>query len=103
MLAYLDALCNALLSRNIEALRDLLTHPLAAALPESVVAEVQQVLAGQTQSFHAPIHALQLYHQTAHLLGVCSDPASSRVSESVETRREERARQMELPLAVRVA
>lgn len=103
MLAYLDALCNALLSRNIEALRDLLKHPLAAALPESVVAEVQQVLAGQTQTFRAPIHALQLYHQTAHLLGVCSDPAGARSTEAVESRRDERARQMELPLAVRVA
>lgn len=102
VLAYLDALCNALLSRNIEALRDLLKHPLAAALPESVVAEVQQVLAGQAQSFRAPIHALQLYHQTAHLLGVCSD-VGARASEIVESPREERARQMELPLAVRVA
>lgn len=103
MLAYLDALCNALLSRNLEALRELLKHPLAAALPETVVAEVQQVLTGQAQSFRAPIHALQLYHQTAHLLGVCSDPASPRFKETIESTHQERARQMELPLPVKVA
>jgi len=103
VLAYLDALCSALLSRNIEALRDLLKHPLAAALPEPVVAEVQQILSGQAQSFSAPINALQLYHQTAHLLGVCTDPASPRFRETVEPVQAERARQMELPLAARVA
>lgn len=103
MLAYLDALCNALLSRNIEALRDLLKHPLAAALPEPVVAEVQEILSGEAQTFRAPIHALRLYHQTAHLLGVCTDSASPRSWETIEPLRSEKARQMELPLAARVA
>lgn len=103
MLAYLDSLCSALVSRNVEALSDLLQHPLAAALPESVVAEAQRILAGETHPFMAPIHALQLYHQTAHLLGVCVDPASRRREASIERPSVERGRQIELPLPARVA
>lgn len=103
MLAYLESLCSALTSRNIEALRDLLEHPLAAALPEAVVSEAQQILAGDMHPFMAPIHALQLYHQTAHLLGVCVDPASRYRTDKVERLTTERARQIELPLPARVA
>lgn len=103
MLAFLDSLCSALLSRNVEALRNLLQHPLAAALPEAVVGEAQRILSGETQTFMAPIHALQLYHQTAHLLGVCVDPASRHRDFNIERHDTERARQIELPLPARVA
>ncbi len=103
MLAYLESLCSALMSRNIEALRDLLEHPLAAALPEAVVSEAQQILAGETHPFMAPIHALQLYHQTAHLLGVCVDPASRYRRDDIDRLGAERTRQIELPLTARVA
>lgn len=102
MLAFLQSLCSALLSRNVEALRDLLEHPLAAALPEQVVGEAQRILSGEAPPFSAPLSALQLYHQTAHLLGVCVDPAT-RPAVTDERPLAAKARQIELPLPARVA
>jgi hypothetical protein len=49
----------------------------------------------------APIHALRLYHQTAHLLGACTDPASRRrpvVAAIAPLPMEQRTRQIELEL-----
>jgi hypothetical protein len=66
------------------------------------MAEAQLVLVGGLQAHQAPISALQLYHQTAHLLGVCTDPAGRRLSPEHD-RQAERTRQMELPLPARVA
>lgn len=104
MLAFLDALCSALLLRDADVIRRLLEHPLAAALPEPVLAEARRVLAGETRPFDTPLQALRLYHQTAHLLGVSHD-AASRLREPAGDGggAGERARQMELPLAIRVA
>lgn len=102
VLAFLQSLCSALLSRNVEALRDLLEHPLAAALPEQVVGEAQRIISGEAQPFSAPLNALQLYHQTAHLLGVCVDPGS-RPEPTQRRSLSHDAPQIELPLPARVA
>lgn len=79
MLAYLEALCNALKARDARVIEALLRHPLASALPAQVVDESERIAAaGGGSDFIAPLHAFRLYHQTAHLLGACTDPATRR-------------------------
>ncbi len=107
MLAYLEALCSALKARNAVAIGDLLRHPLASALPPVVLEEAQRIAAQPDADHLAPLHTLRLYHQTAHLLGACSDPATRRrtplslplVAESIG----DRPRQMELDLFMQAA
>ncbi|MGQ0765355.1 MAG: hypothetical protein ACT4OZ_06785 [Gemmatimonadota bacterium] len=101
VLAFLDALCAALLSRNEPVIRELLSHPLAATLPGAVMVEAYQVLDGGARPYAAPLQTLRLYHQTAHLLGVSSDPSTGRRVVQVAAKSERP--QMELPLAVKVA
>jgi hypothetical protein len=96
MLAYLDALCGALISRDVHQIRMLLGHPLARALPKAVREEALAIANGQRRSFVAPLKTLQLYHQTAHLLGTCADPATRSEGRNSGTAP---MRQMELPLA----
>lgn len=97
MLAFLDSLCSALIARNADEIRRLLRHPLARALPRLVREEALAVANGGLRGFVAPLHTLRLYHQTAHLLGACADPAISTVHG-------ERAQgQIELPLEAAVA
>lgn len=92
MLAFLDSLCVALVARDVVRIRQLLAHPLARALPRSVREEASAIAGGSSRSFVAPLQAMRLYHQTAHLLGVRSDPA-------VRTKaREPGRRQIDLPL-----
>lgn len=100
MLAFLDALCAALLSRDAELVRQLLRHPLASALPAAVLDEAARVMDGGARPYTAPLHALRLYHQTAHLLGIAQDTAS-RLSATAAPRKG--SSQIELPLSVRVA
>jgi hypothetical protein len=92
MLAFLDALCTALIARDVVRTRQLLAHPLSRALPRAVKEEANAVAAGTSRRFIAPLHAMRLYHQTAHLLGTRSDPAVRRAAE------EPAQRQMDLPL-----
>ncbi|MEP7345932.1 MAG: hypothetical protein ABI877_11720 [Gemmatimonadaceae bacterium] len=75
MLAFLESLCSALSARNAELILRLLAHPLAQALPRAVRDEARMIANGQARGFAAPLQAMHLYHQTAHLLGACSDPA----------------------------
>ena len=82
MLAFLDSLCAALLARNAEEIRRLLRHPLARALPRQVREEAVIIARAGARGYRAPIHALRLYHQTAHLLGACTDPATRRQTAS---------------------
>jgi hypothetical protein len=51
----------------------------------------------------APLQALRLYHQTAHLLGVSHDPAHRAPAPTAATSPVERSRQIELALPARVA
>ena len=76
MLAYLDMLCTALLARTGDEISRLLEHPLAGALPRRVREEAMAIVRAGSNSFMAPIHTLHFYHQTAHLLGAQSDPAT---------------------------
>lgn len=76
MLAYLESLCAALVARDTPGIQRLLRHPLVNALPREVRDEALTIVRGGTRTFVAPIHTLRLYHQTAHLLGVCEDPAA---------------------------
>lgn len=96
MLAFLDSLCGALMARDRDRIRLLLTHPLASALPARVREEAAAIATGSRQGFVAPLQALMLYHQTAHLLGVSADPAMRQVRPDASATPERR--QMELPL-----
>ena len=75
MLAFLDSLCAALISRDVVRIRQLMAHPLSRALPRAVRDEATAIAGGAPRGFTAPLQAMKLYHQTAHLLGVRSDPA----------------------------
>lgn len=76
MLAFLDTLCTALLARDAQRISELLRHPLARALPRQVREEAMLIARRGGRAMIAPVQTLRLYHQTAHLLGACSDPAS---------------------------
>lgn len=112
MLAYLESLCSALKARNSRIISELLQHPLASALPVSVLEEAQRIAIQDGDEPVAPIHALRLYHQTAHLLGACTDPATRRrpgvaaaaaAAAVAPLPPGERARQIELELPYRAA
>jgi hypothetical protein len=75
MLAFLDSLCAVLIARDVARIRQLLSHPLARALPRAVRDEATAIAAGDSRGYVAPLQAMRLYHQTAHLLGARSDPA----------------------------
>src|SRR5215212_571895 len=80
MLAFLDSLCGALRARDLPLIRRLLNHPLASALPRGVRDEARTIASGAARSFVAPLQAMRLYHQTAQLLGACSEGAGGRES-----------------------
>ncbi len=103
MLAYLEALCSALKARDAFAIGELLRHPLASALPAQVVEEARRIADPQGSEHLAPLHALRLYHQTAHLLGACNDPATGRRSINSPRILGEHTRQMELELPLHAA
>jgi hypothetical protein len=92
MLAFLDSLCAALISRDAIRIRQLLAHPLSRALPRAVREEAFAIASGAPRAYTAPLQAMRLYHQTAHVLGVRSDPAIRRPP------RETSRRQIDLPL-----
>lgn len=103
MLAYLEFLCIALKNRDALAIADLLRHPLASALPPAILEEARRIASPQSTEYVVPIQALRLYHQTAHLLGACTDPGTKRRSAVATPTRavvavSERPRQMELEL-----
>ena len=87
MLAFLDSLCTALLARDGHRILELLRHPLARALPRQVREEALLIARRGGRTMIAPVQTLRLYHQTAHLMGACSDPATdSRGGDSASQR-----------------
>ena len=88
MLAFLDSLCAALIARDAVRIRLLLAHPLSRALPRAVREEASAIAGGASRGFVAPLQTMRLYHQTAHLLGVRSDPAVQRPASKENTRRQ---------------
>jgi hypothetical protein len=93
MLAFLDSLCAALIARDTVRIRQLLAHPLSRALPRAVRDEASSIAGGVVRRHVAPLQALRLYHQTAHMLGVRADPSIQRFTPKASG-----TRQVELPL-----
>lgn len=101
MLAFLEALRDALIARDSDAIRRLLAHPLAGILPDGVRAEADRILKGQSSPVVVPIATLQLFHQTAHCLGVVREARGVGADGAKPgTRRRTPSAQMELPLQV---
>jgi hypothetical protein len=111
MLAYLDALCDAMVARDLTRLRDLVNdHPLARLLPSAAMSEVRRFLAGRTTVHAVPMTMLRFRDQTARLLSEAprteQAPSESSTVEHVPALVSRRARQgrrganqMELPLS----
>ena len=97
MLAFLESLCGALSARDAELIVRLLAHPLAQALPRAVHDEARMIANGHARGFIAPLQAMHLYHQTAHLLGACGDLAE-RPRDLLGGRSLNAPSQIELPL-----
>lgn len=101
MLAFLEALRDALMARDVDAVRRCLSHPLAGALPDAVRAEAQRVMQDHMAPMAVPMATLQLYHQTAHCLGVAREVRGVGTDTStVRPRSRPAAAQIELPLQV---
>ncbi len=115
MLAYLDALIDALTVRDPVAVDRLLAHPLARVLSEPAREEAVRLVGGSADPLAAPLRVMQLRHVTAELLrGAPEVPAVADQAEAVEAtpadaprdprrptvaRRAGRLVQMELPLS----
>ena len=68
MLAYLDALCAAMLARNSIEIFRLLGLPAARQLPRPVRDEAVAISKGGPDGHRAPIQALHLYYKLSHLV-----------------------------------
>ena len=68
MLAFLDALCAALLARHSIEIYRLLSLPQAKKLPRVVREEATVVAKAGATSHIAPIQALHLYYKLSHLV-----------------------------------
>lgn len=117
MLAYLDALLDALSVRDTAEVGRLLAHPLARILSEAARDEARAIGRGEGDALAAPLHVMHLRHLTAELLRegpVVADRAEAEPAElpavaevARETRRSAPGRthrsprlvQMELPLS----
>lgn len=74
MLAFLDALCAALLARNSIEIHRLLGLPTARKLPRGIREEAIAIARAGIDSHMAPIQALQLYYKLSHLVDESADP-----------------------------
>jgi hypothetical protein len=114
VLAYLDALLDALSLRDAAAVERLLAHPLARILPDAARDEARAIAHGEGDALAAPLRVMQLRHQTAELLReepVVADRAEieppvladgardARRPAPALARRASRLVQMELPLS----
>lgn len=105
MLAYLDALLDALAVRDAAEAHRLLAHPLARLLPEDVRVEAVGFADGHHDALAAPLHTLRHRRVTAELLAdaVPADQPEvaepRRVATPALAPRRSRHQQMELPLS----
>ena len=108
MLAYLDALCDAMVARDVTRMRDLVhDHPLARLLPSDALSEVRRFLAGKTTAHAVPMTMLRFRDQTARLLSelprtelpAAESAAPPKRAAPAGHRGRRRAGQMELPLS----
>jgi|SRR5580704_4959437 hypothetical protein len=68
MLAFLDALCAALLARHSIEIFRLLGLPAARKLPRDVREEAVMIAKAGPDSFLAPVQALHCYYKLSHLV-----------------------------------
>ncbi len=74
MLAYLDSLCAALLSRDSAEIQRLLVLPASRDLPRRVREEALAISRAGSRGFMAPIHALHFYYKLTHMVDESTDP-----------------------------
>jgi len=117
VLAYLDALIDALAIRDTTEVLRLLAHPLSRILPATVREEAEAMAQGRCDALAAPLRTMQLRHQTAELLRetppvadvadpavavpteVADAPRARRTHPPARAHRPPRLVQMELPLS----
>jgi hypothetical protein len=98
MLAYLDALCAALLARNAIEIFRLLGLPDARQLPRPVREEAVAIAKAGPDSFLAPIQALHMYYKLSHLVDETTELDGD---EGDTKRRHPYNPQMEIPFRAR--
>ena len=70
MLTYLDSLCDAMATRDLPRLHNLVDdHPLVRLLPAEAMSEVRRFLAQKVSRHAVPLMTLRFRDQTARLLG----------------------------------
>lgn len=107
MLTYLDSLCDAMTTRDLPRLRNLVEgHPLARLLPAEAMQEVRRFLDEKAGRHAVPLATLRFRDQTARLLSELPDSVTAPSSATVPPitqrgpgRRGRRAIQTELPLS----
>ena len=95
MLAFLDALCAALLARHSIEIYRLLALPQAKQLPRAIREEATLIAKAGPTSHIAPIQALHLYYKLSHL--------GDESAELDEPEKSEPQPQMEIRFGVRKA
>lgn len=107
MLTYLDSLCDAMTTRDLLRLRNLVDdHPLARLLPAEAMAEVRRFLAQKVGRHVVPLATLRFRDQTARLLSEFPEDgiapphtAAPPLVKGTPRRRRRLALQTELPLS----
>jgi hypothetical protein len=106
MLTYLDALCDAMVARDLPRLSNLVDdHPLTRLLPAEALAEVRRFLADKAGRHAVPLLTLRFRDQTARLLS--EEPRAEPMAAPVRPvqvsrpsrRRRRSTTQTELPLS----
>jgi hypothetical protein len=107
MLTYLDSLCDAMATRDLPRLHNLVDdHPLVRLLPAEAMREVRRFLAQKVSRHAVPLMTLRFRDQTARLLGEPSHSAGAsghavpaHLAHAAPRRRRRSAIQTELPLS----
>jgi hypothetical protein len=94
MLAYLDSLCAALLSRDSREIRRLLALPAASQLPRAVREEALAISQSRSSGLRAPVQALHYYYKLSHLVNENVDEGFRLYDDEIVSR----SAQIELPL-----
>jgi hypothetical protein len=96
VLAYLDALCAALLARHAIEIYRLLALPQAKHLPRAIREEATMIAKAGPTSHIAPIQALHHFYKLSHLVD-----ESTELYEPKRAEHTERKPQMEIRFGVR--
>lgn len=99
MLAYLDALCAALLARHAIEIYRLLALPQAKHLPRAIREEATMIAKAGPTSHIAPILALHHFYKLSHLVDESTELYEP--ERRKRTARAERKPQMEIRFGVR--